>query len=170
MVKATAATAVGLAAVLGIGCAACSSAGAKRASSTTDPFIAKGYSTSTTVGNRFTSPASVPPTSTTVAPTTTTAAPTTTTLMSGELISVTGTGDAANDVTIENDGQEVQHNDVPLPYSTTYPVSGGISMEAQTADGDSSASITCSITSGGQSLVSNTSTGPYAVVTCSYGF
>ena len=96
----------------------------------------------------------------TVAVTTTTTPTTTTPIFTG-----TGTGPA--DITIDEGGQEVQNNDVSLPWSSNGPATGPffgfVSMEAQTEDGSDSATISCSILGGPP----NTSTGPYAVVTCS---
>lgn len=102
-------------------------------------------------------PTTNPPTTT--APTT--APPT------GDTVVVTGTGTSASSIAVLVGGQESEHNDVSLPFSMPVPWGHGIVVTAQTADGSSTASITCHIDgSDGAELVSNTSTGPYAVVTC----
>jgi hypothetical protein len=107
--------------------------------------------------------------------TTTTSPPTTTTTYNPTLvISVTGTGSSLSSVTIDQSGQETQHTEVGLPYSLTIPDPGygpasDTVMNAQTADGSANASVTCSINDPtGGVLDTNTSTGPYAVVSCQF--
>jgi hypothetical protein len=104
--------------------------------------------------------------------TTTTIAPTTSTSISIPMpgpttITVTGTG-PANSITVDLSGQESQHTQVPLPWSTQVPedFTGIIEMNAQDGSGSSAATITCTISDNFGTLNTNTSTGPYAVVSC----
>jgi len=113
-------------------------------------------------GNQLPFETTVDPETVAATTTTTTPPPTTTTT---PIFTVTGTGPA--DITIDEGGQEVQNNDVSLPWSSNGPITGPcfgfVSMDAQTEDGSDSATISCSILGGPP----NTSTGPYSVVTCS---
>ena len=104
-------------------------------------------------------------------PAPTTPAPTTTTTTAPPMatFTVTGTG-PANDITILNGSQETQHNDVALPWSySTSDYSSILGLTAQTDSGSASATITCTINSPDSGPVTNTSTGPYAVVDCTAG-
>jgi hypothetical protein len=110
-----------------------------------------------------------PPTTTTTAPApiqTTAPATTTTTAPPGIVMTITGTG-PANDVTILDGSLVSQHKGLSLPYRITLtddPVLAGIS--AQTGSGDVFATISCEVQEPGTAPVTNTSTGPYAVVDC----
>ncbi|MEV1294979.1 MmpS family transport accessory protein [Pseudonocardia sp. NPDC049635] len=86
---------------------------------------------------------------------------------------VTGSGSAGSVTYIkdENFGQE-QANGVALPWSTDVTFDGGapafqpLSLVAQSGSGGSD-EITCRILRNGEELTSSTSSGPYAVVSCS---
>jgi hypothetical protein len=80
---------------------------------------------------------------------------------------VTGTGTAGS-VTLDLDGQESQRNSVPLPFYETRPYSRQyiIGLVAQSADGDATAAISCEIDVPGRAPVTNSSSGPFAVVSC----
>ncbi|MBC3191474.1 hypothetical protein H7X46_10410 [Pseudonocardia sp. C8] len=84
---------------------------------------------------------------------------------------ITGSGKATS-ITYakENFGQE-QANGVSLPWSKTveFPDSGFTVMTvvAQSASGSADNEITCEILRGGKLVTSSSSSGPYAVVTCS---
>jgi hypothetical protein len=90
---------------------------------------------------------------------------------------VTGDGVAkANNITYVKDsnfGQQ-QDNGAKLPWSKTIEFENGLfdaqptSLVAQSGSGGSG-SITCRILRNGQEVTSSTSSGPYAVVTCSGG-
>lgn len=85
----------------------------------------------------------------------------------GTLLTVVGSGGTAS-VTVLDNGDQTQHNDQAIPYTTTVPDSvSEVELEAQTDDDSPSATVTCSITKPGQAPVTNTSTGAYSVVTCS---
>ena len=63
--------------------------------------------------------------------------------------------------------RQSQHTDATLPFSTVItdnPYVVGIG--AQTQDGSSDATVTCTITAPGKPVVSHTSTGAYSVVNC----
>jgi len=82
-------------------------------------------------------------------------------------ISVTGDTSAKTTITVDVSGQEQQKHTVVLPYAQTftgYP--RVIKVRAQTQDGSSSARISCAISPSGDAPIINTSTGPYALVTC----
>ena len=81
---------------------------------------------------------------------------------------VTGTGSRANSITFLINGQETQHTDVALPWSTAIPYDNQqiLGVTAQTDDSSATASISCSITITGEKPITNTSTGPYSVVDC----
>jgi len=155
---------VGVGALTFVGCGS----PAKSASKTL-PFLAPGFHANTgstgdsgSTGNTAPAPPATTTTTTTVPPTTTTLpvpGPTT--------IAVTGTG-PASDVTIDVGGQESQHTQVPLPWSTQVPQdsTGLIVMNAQDGSGASAATITCTISDNFGTLNTNTSTGPYSVVSC----
>jgi hypothetical protein len=83
----------------------------------------------------------------------------------GVVVTITGTG-PASDVTLDISNQETQHTQVPLPYTYTQEAGGTVSVEAQDGSGAAGATITCTITESGSQVATNTSTGPYAVVTC----
>ena len=112
----------------------------------------------------------------TTAPPTTTTAPATTDTTTGPSVftlKVTGTGGVASVIAVGIQGQQNVHSQVPLPYVQTGPPGEIVTLEAQTADGSSDASISCEIDepSLGPGLpapppVTNSSTGPYSVVTC----
>lgn len=90
---------------------------------------------------------------------------------------VTGGGAAISATSVtyvadQNLGQEQVNGSVELPWSkmVTIPDNGfrPLSIVAQSGSQNRGASITCRILDGaGNELASNTSTGPYAVVTCS---
>ena len=108
-------------------------------------------------------------TTTTSAPRATVPAPTTTTTTAPSVttVSVTGSG-TAQSITILVGSSKSQYNDVPLPYNATLPDNSQIvGVQAQTDDGSTSATISCSLTSPGSAAVSSTSSGSYAVVNCS---
>lgn len=88
---------------------------------------------------------------------------------------VTGDGTKATSVTYLtfNDGSSgtSQANDTAVPFHKVVPIKGDtlfstslFSLVAQSADGNT---ITCKITVDGKVISTNTSTGPYAVATCS---
>lgn len=82
---------------------------------------------------------------------------------------VTGYGTA--DVTYVKDAKldQAQENGVALPWRKQVPDDGavlGYNLIAQRQSGDGG-SITCTISRGSDVLVTNTSSGPYSVVTCS---
>lgn len=88
---------------------------------------------------------------------------------------VTGNGTKATSVaylTFDNGSSGTsQANDTAIPFHKTVPIKGGslfstsiFSLVAQSADGTS---ITCKITVDGKVISTNTSTGQYAVATCS---
>lgn len=83
----------------------------------------------------------------------------------GVVVTITGTGPASN-ITLLISGQLTQKTQVPLPYTYTQPTPASVSVSAQDGSGASGATITCTITALGQQKATNTSTGPYAVVTC----
>lgn len=77
----------------------------------------------------------------------------------------------ASDITYDIDGQETQHNDVPLPWSVTIPYTDQqiIVLEGQMDGGSSSSSIKCSIEETGAPAQTGTSTGPYSIAQCTDG-
>lgn len=88
---------------------------------------------------------------------------------------VTGNGTKATDVTYLtfNNGSSgtSQANDAVIPFHKVIPIESNsllstsiFSLVAQASDGSS---ITCNITVDGKVISTNTSTGPYAVATCS---
>ena len=87
------------------------------------------------------------------------------------IYTVTGDG-SANNVTYLVAGGEQQANSVSLPWSYEAQLSARASgaavvVTAQRASGDDGGSISCDISVDGSSVVHNTSSGQYAVVTCS---
>jgi hypothetical protein len=76
--------------------------------------------------------------------------------------------------------REAQYNDVPLPWSQSVPMPSLwveattdprlirtiLTLDAESASGSESASVSCEIDSPGAAPVTNTSTGPYAAVDC----
>jgi len=81
-----------------------------------------------------------------------------------------GTGEAMSITYVTNaQFNQAQENGASLPWSKTVDLGNGLfnlaSVVAQAGDGTTS--ITCKITKDGEVLVENTSTGQYALVTCS---
>jgi len=70
-------------------------------------------------------------------------------------------------ITYETGSGEVQHTSVTLPYSVSVTNVSVPVLVAQNASGSSGTSITCEIDISGQAPIQNTSTGPYAVASCS---
>jgi len=91
---------------------------------------------------------------------------------------VTGDGvSKANNITYVKDsnfGQQ-QDNGASLPWSKTIEFENGVldlqpmTLVAQSGSGKSGGTITCRILRNGAEVTSSTSSGPYAVVTCSGG-
>jgi hypothetical protein len=110
-------------------------------------------------------------TSTTVAPSPrTTGGPaesTTTTPANMATVAITGSGGGAAAVTVTVNRVVSRHERVPLPYTQKLPASGGVAVEAQSADRSPDARITCTVTSEDGSTTTSTSSGSIAVVRCS---
>ncbi len=123
--------------------------------------------TATTVVPKVSSPAAstVSPVSTTL-PTT---PPTTSSTAAPQVVTMKASGTGpASDITLLVGSQESQHNNVALPYATTEPMSQlDYGITVQDGSGLSSATISCEIDIPGSAPVMQTSTGAYAVVTCS---
>lgn len=90
---------------------------------------------------------------------------------SGTVYEITGQGADTASITYVTNSQinQAQENGAALPWTKTVQLGDGFfnysSVVAQVGEGVTS--ITCRISQGGKVLVENTSTGPYAVVTCS---
>lgn len=80
---------------------------------------------------------------------------------------VTGTGTASNISYGASDGIS-QKTGATLPWKHTEPYDGGYDFFTLTAqNGNNGGEITCRITVDGEVIKENTSSGPYAVVSCS---
>ncbi len=124
-------------------------------------------STSGQTTNQFSMPSdsssSFPVAEVTVDPTTAT---TTTTAPPTVVLNVSGSAPSTT-ITIDADGTESQQNGQALPWTDSLPnVPQETVLGAQSSSGSSTASITCEIDYPGEPTVTQTSTGPYAVVTC----
>jgi hypothetical protein len=82
-------------------------------------------------------------------------------------LGVFGSGTASSIAVLDASG-ETEHTDVQLPYATNSQLSGNyrVAIDAQSGSGDPTATITCAINVPGKTLITHTSTGPYAVVHC----
>lgn len=77
-------------------------------------------------------------------------------------------GESAMNVTYGANGQTSQQTNPTLPWTTSGPAEGSFGFYSLTAqNGQSGGEISCRIEVGGKVLAENTSSGPYAVVTCS---
>jgi Domain of unknown function (DUF4190) len=96
-----------------------------------------------------------------------TTAPKTATTPPVMTLSVSGTGPASSIAVLDGSG-ETEHTDVQLPYSTNVRLAGNyrVAIDAQAGSGGPSTSITCAISVPGRAVVTDTSTGPNAVVDC----
>ncbi len=82
------------------------------------------------------------------------------------VLSVTGTGPM--DVSYMAGGRSSQDTAAASPWQARYQMYGPAPVTALTAQNGGSGSISCTITEDGQIVASNTSTGAYAVVQCSF--
>ena len=121
-------------------------------------------STTTSAQNGAPSTVTTPPPT---APPTSAPAPTTQPTPAVITLTITGTGTATSISILDGTG-ETEHSDAPLPFTTTIPLSGTslVGIDAQAGSGDPSTPISCEIDVPGQSPVTNTSTGAYALVDC----
>lgn len=81
---------------------------------------------------------------------------------------VTGVGTAST-VGLTTGGNETQHNAVTLPYTHRFAAGASeVGITAQSGSGARNATITCEVKSGSTVETRHTSTGPYAVVSCTW--
>lgn len=83
-------------------------------------------------------------------------------------MTVTGSG-AANSVTVLDGTGESQHENVPLPYTTTTPLPGAKAAEIEGQNGPTG-SISCELSAPGYVPITHSSSGAYAVVDCGAKF
>ena len=80
-------------------------------------------------------------------------------------IQVTGTGQAS--LTVVDGANESQVNDVTLPWSTVLVDSpSSVNVSVQSSDGSETSTISCEIDGPGITPVSDSSSGPFATVSC----
>ncbi|WP_433754655.1 MmpS family transport accessory protein [Nocardia sp. CA-135398] len=84
---------------------------------------------------------------------------------------VTSDGPIAGNITYSSGGdagQIAQANEQPLPWSRDVTVTGFVKAVSLSAQADEGATkITCRITEGGKVIAEQTSTGPFAIASCS---
>lgn len=81
---------------------------------------------------------------------------------------VTGVGTAST-VALTTGGSETQHNAVTLPFTHRFAAGASeVGITAQSGSGARNATITCEVKSGSTVETRHTSTGPYAVVSCTW--
>jgi hypothetical protein len=105
----------------------------------------------------------------TVAPATTAPTPTAPDTV---MYSVWGNGTSSTSITYSSaDGSfsQEQANGAAIPWSITLPVSGRYNIYSVLAQADDGDSISCAISRNGRIITQKTSTGQYAIVTCTSG-
>lgn len=122
--------------------------------------------TPTTVPPTTVPPTTVPAPPSTVAPPSTLPAATAPAVPANDVgIQVTGTGQAS--MTVVDGATQSQVNDVTLPWSTVLTDSpSSVNVSAQSSDGSETATIACEVEGPGITPTANSSSGPFATVSC----
>jgi hypothetical protein len=132
------------------------------------PTSAVGASPTSTPSTTRPPPTTLPaPTPSSTEPPTPTAPTTTAPAVppNGVGIQVTGTGQAS--LTVVDGANESQVNDVALPWSTVLVDSPpSVNVSVQSSDGSETSTISCEIDGPGITPVSDSSSGPFATVSC----
>lgn len=85
-------------------------------------------------------------------------------------ITVSGSGNTGSVSYIDQDGDIIRRNGIPLPWRTTFPVgtqTGPLVLDAQRTGGTETGPVTCTITVDGKVLSSTTVSGRRAAPLCS---